>query len=125
MSPDPPKPPAASLQPREAAGDLSQLLPAVNDYIAAWDRNNDRQHQERLRELDNEGKELHFDHQKFTSFLRVLATIVFVIMVIAAGLLFYKDDTQTGVLLISHTVAVMAGLLAGLGLARRQQVHEE
>lgn len=55
----------------------------------------------------------------------LLVVIIAAVFLMAGGLIFYKDQLEAGLLVLSHVGAIVAGLLAGMGLERaRRRVDE-
>lgn len=63
---------------------------------------------------------LDYNKHKFNRLFYLLVFIVVFICALEAGLIFVLKDTKTGILVLSHIGAIIAGLLTGLGIRHSQ-----
>ena len=55
---------------------------------------------------------MRLEHQKYVLVTLVLSAFGLFVLCISAALIFYKDNTQAGVLLLTHLIAFAAGVFA-------------
>jgi len=78
-----------------------------------------------MREADLEEKEIDLDRHKFNWVFLLVSVIVLFFLGLAALLLLVKNDVSTGKSILSHVAMFAGGLLAGLGLRRRQENSQD
>lgn len=61
------------------------------------------------------------EFKKFKAYAGLLAIVIVSLLGISTSLIFLKDDTKTALLILTHMGAVIAGLLAGLGIKSQKK----
>jgi len=95
-------------------GEIASLIPTFNELVEAWKTNNEYNYR------------LQKSHMKVSSkrYSREFGLTIFIIgsfLLISAGLIFLKDDSQSGFLLLSHLGAALAGLIGGMGWEKARE----
>ncbi|MFK5892152.1 MAG: hypothetical protein QM504_02910 [Pseudomonadota bacterium] len=101
----------------ESATDISAFLPLAEKWIDGQNKSSKLNYEINKEELlvaRESNKQNHI----------LLFFIVISIFLIASGIIFYLGDLAAGLLVLSHVGAVVAGLLAGMGI-KKNSVREE
>lgn len=88
--------------------DLSSLVPLGNKWLESMERQTESQL--KMAETRIEAEKWAFKHRFW-----LLTGIVLGVFLISFGLIFVKNDANSGLLVLSHVGAVVAGLIAGSG----------
>lgn len=97
----------------QAGADFSVFVPALNKWIE-----NQSEAARLNHEIEKEELSVVRESNKFS--YRLLTLIVIGVFFLSAGLIFWMNQLDAGLLILSHVGAVIAGLLAGTGLERRR-----
>lgn len=101
----------------QSQGDLSAFLPLAEKWIEGQTKQAQLNH-----EIDKEELAVISKSNKQNYILLVI--IVLGIFAIASGIIFYLGNLDAGLLVLSHVGAVVAGLLAGMGI-QKSRTREE
>lgn len=108
-------PPHQELVQKEQQGsaDLSLFVPALNQWVENQSDSAKLNH-----EIEKEELSVIRESNKYSFWL--LLVVVLGVFAIASGLMFGLNQLDAGLLVLSHVGAVIAGLLAGMGLERHK-----
>lgn len=105
----------------EAATDLTPLLPLAERFLENQSRSieeNARLNEKRIEASERNAERIwHLQKRRFW----LLAACTAALFTIVAGLLFWKNDVSSGLSVLSHVGAVVAGLLAGIGWEKSRE----
>lgn len=110
---------------------LPSILPLAQQYLEnqrhelalkerALERDAELQEKAVERDAAVEEKEIAFEHQQWRWQVIFLAGMSLAFLGIASGLIFYLRELNAGLLVLSHLAALAAGVVGGLGWARRK-----
>lgn len=102
----------------ETAADFTPLIPLADKWLDGTREDARLKHEIQQQELSaiREANKRTFS---------LLLIIIGIISAIAASLIFLKDEVGSGLLVLSHVGAVVAGLLAGMGFERTRPSLED
>lgn len=101
----------------EGTIDISAFLPLAEKWIDGQNKASKLSY-----EIDKE--ELSVAREANKQNYRLLFFIVISIVLIASGIIFYLGNLEAGLLVLSHVGAVVAGLLAGMGIQKNRTREE-
>lgn len=110
FSPTQPRTPEAAL-----VDLISPLVPVANRYVDNQRKEIALRESELQRRSEFDHKVLEAEESRSKRGMLFLGGVVLGIFAVSAGLIFGKDDTQSGLLLLTHVVAIGAGVLGGMG----------
>ena len=93
---------------------ISEIMSSAEPFVKSFTED-----KEKDRELERD--RIASEERKDVRRLWLLGAVTLALFVIVCGLIFFKDDTEAGLSVVTHVGAVAAGLLAGLGWNRAQQ----
>ncbi|MFH1715966.1 MAG: hypothetical protein ABIF19_01325 [Planctomycetota bacterium] len=101
-------------QANQPPADLSAFTSIVEKWIETQAETERLGHQVQMEELSviREANRRNF---------HLLFVIIICVFTMSAGIIFFMKNIEAGFLLLSHVGAVVAGLLAGMGLQRKRQ----
>ncbi|MCW7471726.1 hypothetical protein [Leptospira kanakyensis] len=105
------------IQESKNGNDLSIFLPIAEKWLETQTRESQIHHdylKEELKERSNITKQT----------LRIITFILLGIFLISAGIIFYLGNLESGLLVLSHVGAVIAGLIAGMGIEKSRNINE-
>lgn len=109
-------------QPETLAEVIAPLIPLAESYFKQG--NETLKAQLEVTKMQSEHdfslkeKQLQFDLHKFNWLFVLLLMLSLCLIAIAGGIIFVLRDVQTGLLLLSHLVAIATGVMGGLGLKK-------
>lgn len=116
---------------------LNDLIPVAKTLIENQVHQMEIQERVQLRQLELQHfrddqqarifqESIRLERHKFDRGFALLAFAVLVVVVFSGGLMFISHDVKSGLSILSHVGAVIAGLMTGLGWQKyRQQVSSE
>lgn len=102
----------------EAQIDLNALIPLGVQLIENSHKQAQAQIEVQKENLRLGEEKLKIEKSTFTHKYWLLVLIVISVLGIASGLIFLKDDTVSGMAMLSHIGAVIVGIIAGSGWER-------
>lgn len=98
--------------------DINALIPIGLEFL----KNNQKQHEDKVSlkkaEIQSNSERLQVEKSAFTHKYWLLVFIAISVIAIASALIFYKNDTTSGLSMLSHVGAVVVGIIAGSGWER-------
>jgi NADH:ubiquinone oxidoreductase subunit 3 (subunit A) len=114
---------------------LSDLLPLAKTFLENQNREillREKSNQNELqletinieRDHDFKLKSMEYDYKVFKHYYWLIMLIFIVFVSLVFFMIFLKNDIKTGILIISHMVALVSGLIAGIGYKSKQNNNE-
>lgn len=102
----------------EAKLDLNAFIPLGFQFLENTQKQQEDNVSLKKAEIDYNNERLKVEKSAFTHKYWLLVFIAISIIAIAAALIFYKNDTTSGLSMLSHVGAVVVGIIAGSGWER-------
>jgi hypothetical protein len=125
---------ALQLQPYDEEPDLqiSDLIPLAESFLENQKQATANQLKlaqmqlEAQKELNTKnfqfGQELHkFERLRFIHYYWLIVGLTIIVLTFAAGLIFLVGDTKTGLLVLTHAVAIGTSFAAGMGIEAKRR----
>ena len=100
---------------------LSELVPLAVSFFESTQEQTKAQTEIQKESLRLEEKRIDVEKSAFGHKFWLLVFITFSIIAIATGLIFLKNDTVSGLAILSHVGAVVVGIIAGSGWERMRE----
>lgn len=98
-----------------AKTDMDHLSSIASDFIGAINEKNKNELALHQQQMQLKEKELSHKSSAFKYKFWLLTGGLISIVAIASGVIFYLKDTSVGISVLSHTGAVIGGIIAGVG----------
>ena len=99
--------------------ELNSLVELGNNYLAVYSKQVETEGELNRKKLDLAEKVIDSSKASARYKYGLILFITFVFCVIVLGLIFYKDDVSSGLLILSHLVALISGAFAGWGWEKK------
>ncbi|SFJ15024.1 hypothetical protein SAMN05216206_3542 [Pseudomonas guineae] len=101
--------------PKDHQIDLSALIPLGLQLIESSSKQAQAQIDLKYEEIEIQKQNLNINKSVFRHNYWLLVFISISVVLLAAGLIFVKDEISSGISILSHVGAVVVGLIAGMG----------
>lgn len=103
---------------------MEPFMPLAKQYVENQSRQVELNHKIEEKRVDLEREEQRFRYEQFSKSYWLVVFISVSIVVISAGITFYLEQIDKGLLILSHVGSIVAGILAGTGWKRSQQSNK-